>query len=657
MKSIQLKLTVTMLAIFLVSLGMMGGLNYWKARSIITESVIKDMTEKAENSAGNVGDWLESRKSELRFMAAAPVVLSGDKAGIFPYLANVAAVNKAYDGFGYASSDGMFIGSAGSTGNLSERGYFQQSLKGETVISDPILSKTTNHLVTVVSVPVKTNSKVTGVLLGTVDMTGLAKKVLDVTAGQTGYAMVVERDGLTIIHPDKEVAMKFNALTDSKADSGLKTLVERIAKGEKGMSTVQAVGVERYYAYAPIPGVTWGLAVNVPMSEVTSTVSALTWISFVTTIVVLIIAAVIIAWYARRIANPIKLLEAAANRIASGDLTLNNMRIYTNDEISHLGQAFETMTQNLRALVKQVGSATKQVMASSEELTASSEQSAQAATNIAASINQIAQGTEKQVYAVNDSSAIVQEISATMQEVSATASEMATMSEQTAKVSLEGKTSVDRAVTQMGAVSAGAKQAQAAAVELKASSAQIGEIVGLISTIAGQTNLLALNAAIEAARAGEQGRGFAVVADEVRKLAEQSEDAARQIKTLVGSNHDSIGKVVGAIDIAIQDISQGVELVNVAGTNFGAINGQIRQFTDQVAIIAKAIDEAAAESQRIVSSIKEVKNISRGAAVESQTVSAATEEQSASMEEIAASSQSLAKLALDLQSAVSKFRI
>lgn len=203
----------------------------------------------------------------------------------------------------------------------------------------------------------------------------------------------------------------------------------------------------------------------------------------------------------------------------------------------------------------------------------------------------------------------------------------------------------------------GAKQAQGAAEELKTSSAQIGEIVGLISTIAGQTNLLALNAAIEAARAGEQGRGFAVVAEEVRKLAEQSEQAAHQIKNLVGSNHTSIGNVVGAIDTAISKISQGVELVNVAGTNFGAIHGQIGQVTEQVRIIAKAIGEAATGSQRIVSSIKEVENLSRDAAAESQNVSAATEEQSASMEEIAASSQALAKLAQELQMAVAKFKI
>ena len=168
---------------------------------------------------------------------------------------------------------------------------------------------------------------------------------------------------------------------------------------------------------------------------------------------------------------------------------------------------------------------------------------------------------------------------------------------------------------------------------------------------------MALNAAIEAARAGEQGRGFAVVAEEVRKLAEQSETAAHQINTLVGSNHSSIGNVVGAIDIAIRDITQGVELVNVAGSSFAAINTQVRQVTDQVRIIATAINEAAVGSQKIVSSIKEVENLSRDAAAESQNVSAATEEQSASMEEIAASSQALAKLAEELQKEVSKFRI
>jgi len=162
---------------------------------------------------------------------------------------------------------------------------------------------------------------------------------------------------------------------------------------------------------------------------------------------------------------------------------------------------------------------------------------------------------------------------------------------------------------------------------------------------------------LDAVRAGEQGKGFAVVAGEVRKLAEQSETAASQIKGLVGNSHNNIGSVVSAINAAIHDILRGVELVNVAGVNFAAINGKVGQVTEQISVIATAINEAAASSQRIVNSIKEVESISREAAEESQNVSAATEEQSASMGEIAASSQAQAKCSIDLQVTVARFRI
>ena len=357
------------------------------------------------------------------------------------------------------------------------------------------------------------------------------------------------------------------------------------------------------------------------------------------------------------VSRPLAKIVGESEAIAGGNLTTQDLILNRKDEIGKLTLEFNRMKDSLRQLIRDAVSVSEQVAASSEELTASAGQSAQASTNIATSIATVADGADRQVTAVNETSAVVQEISATMEELSATAAEMSTMSEQMAAAAIEGKTSIEQAVKQMGQVGVGAKQSQDAAEGLKASSAQIGEIVGLISTIAGQTNLLALNAAIEAARAGEQGRGFAVVAEEVRKLAEQSEAAARQIKTLVGANHESIGKVVGAIDFAIRDITAGVELVNVAGDNFGAINGQVRQVTDQVVLIAKAVNEAAEGTQRIVGSIREVESISRDSAAESQTVSAATEEQTASMEEIASSSQVLAQLATNLQSSLMKFQV
>lgn len=474
-----------------------------------------------------------------------------------------------------------------------------------------------------------------------------------IKSGKTGEAFLLSREGGYVYHSSLKLEDNIFKIQNGAFAAPGKDFLS----GKPTYQEFTFNNLRKIYFSNPVGNSGWSLVVGVPRSELFAAVDTLATTAAAVSIFGVILVIAILFFIARSIANPIKEMAVIAQQVADGNLTVQVQQASGKDELGILADSFRKMLNSLRTLIRQTGQASEQVAASSEQLTASAQQSAEAANNVAQSIQQVALGSEKQVSAVNETSAIVQEISATMEEVAATAGEMATLSAQTAKAALEGKQSIDTAVSQMDAVSKGSRQAQVAADELKISSAQIGEIVGLISTIAGQTNLLALNAAIEAARAGEQGRGFAVVAEEVRKLAEQSETAAHQIKGLVEKNHGSIGNVVGAIDVAIRDITQGVNLVTVAGSNFAAINNQISQVTEQVDIIAKAVNEAALGSQRIVGSIKDVEILSRDAAAESQNVSAATEEQSASMEEIAASSQALAKLAEGLQLSVSKFRI
>ena len=493
---------------------------------------------------------------------------------------------------------------------------------------------------------------VVGIDLALDEVRDLAKSI---KVGKTGGAFILTREGGFVYHESLKLEDNiFKMQNGALAQPGKEFL-----SGKPVFQEFVFNGVKKIYASTPVGKTGWSLIVAAPETELFAEIRTMAITSAIGSVIGVILILLVIYFIARGITGPLAAAGAHLGLLAGGDYSNEVPPAFMarRDEIGDLAKGFDKLTKNTRTILRQVSQSAEQVAAASEELTASAHQSADAASNVAASIQQVAQGSEKQVEAVNETSAIVQEISATMEEVAATAGEMATLSEQTTKAALEGKTSIGRAVSQMGSVSTGSKQAQVAAEDLKESSAQIGEIVNLISTIAGQTNLLALNAAIEAARAGEQGRGFAVVAEEVRKLAEQSEQAALQIKGLVDKNHGSIGNVVGAIEVAIKDINQGVDLVNVAGNNFETINDQIRQVTEQVAVIAKAVNEAAVGSQRIVSSIKEVERLSRDAAGESENVSAATEEQSASMEEIAASSQALAKLSQDLQTAVAKFRI
>lgn len=331
--------------------------------------------------------------------------------------------------------------------------------------------------------------------------------------------------------------------------------------------------------------------------------------------------------------------------------------IKSKDEMGMLLHSLSSASDSLRSLIQRVANSAEAVAASSEELTASAEQSAQAANQVATTITGVAQGAEKQVQAVNTTAAIVEQMSAGIQQVAVNANTVTGVADKTANAAKQGDKAVDAAVNQMGSIEKTVSNSAQVVTKLGERSKEIGQIVDTISGIAGQTNLLALNAAIEAARAGEQGRGFAVVAEEVRKLAEQSQEAAKQIATLISEIQSETDKAVVAMNDGTREVKIGAEVVNSAGQAFKEIVELIGEVSNQIQDISAAIQQMAAGSQQIVASVRDIDRISKDSAGQTQTVSAATEEQSASMEEIAASSQALAKMAEELQGAVRKFTI
>lgn len=359
----------------------------------------------------------------------------------------------------------------------------------------------------------------------------------------------------------------------------------------------------------------------------------------------------------KSITKPLGAMVAVCEEFADGDFRDKQRQVLSKDEIGKLAEALAKMQGNIRILMKKITESAEQVAASSEELTASAEQSSQAANQVAASIAGVAAGADQQLSAANETSAVVEQMSAGIQQVAANTNQVAAQSAQAADKAKDGGKAVEKAVTQMGHIEETVNTSAKVVEKLGERSKEIGQIVDTISGIAGQTNLLALNAAIEAARAGEQGRGFAVVAEEVRKLAEQSQEAAKKIAELIGEIQGDTDKAVVAMNDGTREVKTGAEVVNAAGAAFREIAELVTDVSAQVKEISAAIQQMATGSQQIVGSVKKIDDLSKKSAGESQSVSAATEEQLASMEEIASSSEALSKLAQDLQVAVTKFRV
>ncbi|SHI54284.1 methyl-accepting chemotaxis protein [Desulfofundulus thermosubterraneus] len=508
--------------------------------------------------------------------------------------------------FGIIDREGNAVYPDGSKANLADREYFKAALGGKTVVSSTIVSRVDNSVVFVFATPIRhyATNEITGVLIGVMDATKLSQLVGNITYGRSGFAFAVDGTGRIIAHREiDKVKSQENVLERAKSDqslAGLASAVSRMTGGEEGTAEYTLENQRYIMSYAPIKSTGWSIAVTAPTAEVLERTAGLKHTMLVVSLIIILLTLVV---------------------------TFVTARAITSSLLAGLKKDAEDLASN------------------SETLSAASEEIASSSGEVARAIQQVAAGASEQAGHLQEILGLIENITSSLEKVYTELGRVRVNSEETSKLAGVGKKELDVLVASIKSVRESFKLVTEKLTNLRGSVDQVGEILEVINGIADQTNLLALNAAIEAARAGEAGRGFAVVADEVRELAEQSRASSERIKVLLGTIALETGEVVNTSEEVNRKVVAQLENVENTIKSFDDILESVTAMTPMIEETYRQVDDTVKAKDVVLNRVQNISAVAEETSASAQEISASAEELSASTQEIASAAQQVLAVA------------
>ena len=530
------------------------------------------------------------------------------------------------NGITYASSENGKMNGV----DVSGRDYLNAALKGKANVGSVVISRATGRVVCTAACPIYSpnGKEITGVVVMVMEIKFLTDNVDEIKASKSGYAYLVDKSGFYITHPVKEKILKENV---SKI-KGMETLVEKSGGGKSGVVEYILEGIPKIATYAPVPITGWTVVNSIPVEELYASAYLTRNVIVAIGVIFLILASLLFFFFARSLTRPLIDLVGAAEKIAAGDMAVEVTSENRQDEIGTLARAFTLMIQSLKekAQIAQkiaagdltveavplsdadaLGNAFSTMVAKNrqqiQEIMEGVNVLASSGSEIMASVSQLTSGAAETSTAVSETTTTVEEVKQTTEVSSQKAKHVAELGQKSVEISQTGLKSIEDTINGMNRIKEQVESIADMVVRLSEQSQAIGEIIATVNDLAEQSNLLAVNASIEAAKAGEQGKGFAVVAQEIRSLAAQSKQATTQVRNILFDVQKAISSAVMATELGSRAVEEGVRLSTQAGEAIDVLAQSVTESTNAAIQIAASSQEQLIGMDQVVSAMENIR--------------------------------------------------